>query len=139
MINTINSLTNKKFKNVHVSSQHELCLTLSTFKYYDDEYNYCSVLSNLCIMTSIFPKFQCVTHQSSDNFSMKHVKRYFISAALIICLLYNGLFTPSNTIVQRTINIVTDTVKTVRYCDKYIVPFIINGKFSQYTEAFSLN
>ena len=49
------------------------------------------------------------------------------------------IFKPSTSILNRTINIVTDTVKTVRYCDKYIVPFIINGKFSQYTEAFSLN
>ena len=105
--------------------------------YYDDEYNYCSVLSNLCIMTSIFPKFQCVTHQSSDNFSMKHVKRYFISAALIICLLYNGLFTPSNTIVQRTINIVTEKVKSVENCKKYILSFILNGKYVQPTAKTS--
>ena len=87
-------------------------------------------------MTSIFPKIQCITKQSSDNSSMKHVKRYLFSAALIICLIYNVIFTPSNSKVRRTINIVTEKVKSVKYCDKYQVPFILNGKFSQYTEAF---
>jgi len=58
--------------------------------------------------------------------SMKNVKKYLISAALIICLIYNVIFTPSNSKVQRTINIVTEKVKSVKYCDKYQVPFILN-------------
>jgi len=57
---------------------------------------------------------------------MKHVKRYLFSAALIICLLYNVIFTPSNTKEQRTINVVTEKVEAVKYCDKYLVHFILN-------------
>ena len=33
---------------------------------------------------------------------MKHVKRYLIYAALIICLLYNVIFKSSNTVVDNT-------------------------------------
>ena len=88
-------------------------------------------------MTSIFSKIQCSIHQSSDNSSMNHVKRYLISAALIICLLYNVIFTPSNTIVQRTINIVTEKVKSVENCKEYILSFILNGKYVQPTAKTS--
>ena len=115
-----------------------LVFTLLMCNVYDDwQVYYCSVLSKLCMMTSIFPKIQCSIHQSSDNSSMNHVKRYLISAALIICLLYNVIFTPSNTKVQRTINIVTEKVKSVENCKKYILSFILNGKYVQPTAKTS--
>ena len=114
---------------LYIFRVRSLVSTLLMCNVYDDwQVYYCSVLSKLCTMTSIFPKIQCSIHQLSD---MKYVKRYLISAALILCLLYNVIFTPSNTKLQRTINIVTDKVKSAVYCDKYLVPFISNGKYAK--------
>ena len=75
--------------------------------------------------------------------NMRKAIKYCYVAVLMSLVYYYVSFLfiviPSTSTLNRTINIVTDTVKTVRNCDKYIVPFILNGKFSQYTETFSLN
>ena len=66
----------------------------------------------------------------------KAIKYCYVAVLMTLVYYYVSIlfiFIPSTSTLNRTINIVTDTVKTVRNCDKYIVPFILNGKISQYT------
>ena len=55
-----------------------------------------------------------------------------------MCLVYNVsllfIFIPSTSTFNRTINIVTDTVKAVKDCPLVPVPLFLNGKFAQCTK-----
>ena len=56
-----------------------------------------------------------------------------------MCLVYVSLlfiFIPSTSMFNRTINIVTDTVKAVKDCPQVPVPFILNGNFAQCTYMY---